>query len=130
MFVFIVHRTVSYIFCTTIQAQRNRSERFKIISVYIEKAISSDRRYLRQIATGAFKLRTWDSDTRIGIISSATESKIIVWNLPFENQLFGYIHCCTEIPEINISMLPNTCNFHHTVYFFITSLGECAKCAF
>ena len=44
-------------------------------------------------------IRTWDSDTRIGfgIISSATESKRIVCNLPFENQLFGYIHYCTEI---------------------------------
>ena len=41
-------------FWTTIQAQRNRSERFKIISVYINKAISSDRRYLWQIATAAF----------------------------------------------------------------------------
>ena len=41
------------------------SERFKIISVYVNKAISSDRRYLQQIATAAFNLRTWDSDTRI-----------------------------------------------------------------
>ena len=78
---------------------------------YYDKAISFDRRYLRQI-TAAFNLRTWDSDTRIGIISSATESKIIVCNLPFENQLFGYIHYCTEIPDININLLPNTCNFH------------------
>ena len=30
---------------------------------------------LRQIATAAFNLRTWDSDIRIGIISSVTESK-------------------------------------------------------
>ena len=72
--------------------QRNRSECLKVISVYINKAISSDRRDLRQIATAAFNLRTWDSDTRIGIISSATENKRTVWNLPFENRLFGYIH--------------------------------------
>ena len=65
---FIVYRTVSYIFERTkcIQAQRNRSERFKIISVYINRAISSDRPDLRQIATAAFSLRTWDSDTRSG----------------------------------------------------------------
>ena len=96
-------------FWTTIQAQRNRSERSKIISVYINKAISSDRRYLWQIATAAFSLRTWDSDTRIRIISSATESKSIVCNLTLENKLFGYIHYCTEISEIhvNINLLPN-----------------------
>ena len=35
-------------------------------------------------------IRTLDSDSRIGIISSATESKIIVCNLPFENQLCTY----------------------------------------
>ena len=87
-------------FLNDYSAQRNRSECFKVISVYINKAISSDRRYLRQIATAAFNLRTWDSDTRIGIISSATEKKIIVWNLPFENRLFGYILYCTEIPKI------------------------------
>ena len=95
------------------------------MSVNINKAISSDRRYLRQIATVAFNLRTWDSDTRIGIISSATESKRIVWNLPFENRLFGYIHYCTEIPEINISLLPNTCNFHRKFWFiFLLHLSE------
>ena len=26
--------------------------------------------------------------------------------------LFGYIHYCTEISEININLLPNTCSFH------------------
>ena len=36
----------------------------------------------------------------------------IVCNLPFEKQLFGYIHYCTEISKININLLPNTCNFH------------------
>ena len=80
--VFIVYRIVSYIFeRLLIQAQRNRSERFKIISVYINKAICSYRRYLWQIATAAFNHThlAWDSDTRIGIISSsATESKRII----------------------------------------------------
>ena len=92
------------------------------MSVYINKAISSDRRYLRQIAIAAFNLRTWDSDTRIGIISSVTESKNVVCNLPFENQLFGYIHYCTEIPEINtsINLLPNTCNFHRKFRFIFS----------
>ena len=80
----------------------------------LDKAISSDRRYIWQNATAAFNHThlAWDSDTRIGIISSETESKRIVCNLPFENQLFGYIHYCTEISEININLLPNTCNFH------------------
>ena len=55
-------------FWTTIQAQQNRSEHFKIIGVYVSiKAISSDRRYLRQIATTAFNLGTWDNDTWIGV---------------------------------------------------------------
>ena len=85
-------------------------------------------RYLRQIATTAFNLRTWDSDTRIGIISSATESKRIVCNLPFENQLFGYIHYCTESPEIKINLLPNTCNFHRKFRFiFSLHLSENAQ---
>ena len=75
---------------------------------------------LRQIATAAFNLRTWDSDIRIGIILSVTESKRIVYNLPFENQLFGYIHYCTEIPEININLLPNTCNFHRKIRFIFS----------
>ena len=63
------------------------------LSVYTNKAISSDRLYLPQIATVAFSLRTWDSNTRIGIIniSSTTEGKKNC-NFPFENQLFGYIH--------------------------------------
>ena len=65
-------------------------------------------------------IRTWDSDTRIGIISSTTESKIIVCNLPFENQLFGYIHYCTEISEININLLPNKCSFHRKFRHYIS----------
>ena len=98
------------------------------MSVYINKAIYSDRRYLRQIATAAFNLRTWDSDTRIGIISSATESKKDVCNLPFENQLFGYIHYRTEISEININLLPNTCNFYRKFRFmFSLHLSENAQ---
>ena len=35
-------------------------------------------------------IRTLGSDSGTGIISSATESKIIVCNLPFENQLYTY----------------------------------------
>ena len=90
------------------------------MSVYINKAVPSDRRYLRQIATAAFSLHTWDSDTRIGIISSATESNKTVCNLPFENQLFGYIRYSTENPEININLLPNTCNFHRKCRFIFS----------
>ena len=68
------------------------------------------------------KLRQRHSTHALGIatleiISSATESKRIVCNLLFGNQLFGYIHCCTEIPEININLLPNTCNFHRKFRF-------------
>ena len=96
-------------------------ERFKIISVYINKAIS----ILDKLRQRHSTIRTWDSDTRIGIISSATESKRIVCNLPFQNKLFGYIHYCTEISEINISLLPNTCNFHRKFQFilFVTFLS-------
>ena len=65
-------------------------------------------------------IRTWDSDTRIRNISSATESKRIVCNLPFENQLFGYIHYCTEISEININLVPNTCSFHRKFRRYIS----------
>ena len=73
-------------------------------------------------------IRTWDSDTRIGIISSATESKRIVRNLPFENQLSVYIHYCTEISEININLLRNTCNFNHKFRFiFSLHLSENAQ---
>ena len=37
MFVFIIYRTVSFLTIITIQAQRNRSELFKIITVYLNK---------------------------------------------------------------------------------------------
>ena len=88
--------------------------------LYINKAISSDRRYLRQIATGAFNLLGIATlELEIINISSATESKRIACNLPFENQLFGYIHCCTEI---NINLLLNTCKFH-SKFRFIFSLN-------
>ena len=67
-------------------------------------------------------IRTWDSDPRIGIISSATERKRIVCNLPFENQLFGYIRYCTEISEIYINLLSNTCNLHREFRFIFSSV--------
>ena len=74
-------------------------------------------------------LRTWNSDTRIRIISSATESKRILCNLPVENQLFGYIHYCTEIPKININLLPNTCSFSCSGSFFhYIFLRMCKMC--
>ena len=111
IFIFIVYRIVSYIIERQFKPSGTGPNVLKSC-VYINKAISSDRLYLRQIATAAFNLRTWDSDTRIGIISSTTESKRILCNLPVENQLFRYIHYCTEIPEINVNLLPNTCNFH------------------
>ena len=97
--------------------------------VYINKAISSDWRYLRQIATAAFNLRTWDSHTRIrGLFRQRQKAKKIVCALPFENQLFGYIHYCTEVPEININLLPNTCNFHRKFQFiFSLHLSENAQ---
>ena len=85
---------------------------YTLIRLYVLTADIFDK-----FATVAFNLRTWDSDTRIGIISSVTESIRIVCNLLFENQLFGYIHYCTEIPEINIKLLPNTCNFYRKFRF-------------
>ena len=58
----------------------------------------------------------------INISSAATESKRIACNLPFENQLFGHIHNCTEI---NINLLLNTCNFHRKFRFiFSLNLSE------
>ena len=74
--------------------------------------MSFDRQYLPQIATAAFNLEIIN-------VSSATVSKRIACNLPFENQLFGYIHYCTEI---NINLLLNTCNFHRK-FRFIFSLN-------
>ena len=130
IFVFIVYRTVSYIFVRSSGTGPNVLKSWVYTNIYTLYlyTISSDMRYLRQIATTAFNLRTWDSDTRIGIISSATESKRIVCNLPFENQLFGYIHYCTEIPEIKINLLPNTCNFHRKFRFiFSLHLSENAQ---
>ena len=58
----------------------------------------------------------------INISSAATESKRIACNVPFENQLFGYIHYCNEI---NINLLLNTCNFHRKFRFiFSLNLSE------
>ena len=34
--------------------------------------------------------------------------------------LFGYIHYCTEISEININLLPNTCSFHRKFRRYIS----------
>ena len=34
--------------------------------------------------------------------------------------LFGYIHYCTEISEININLLPNTCSFHRKFWRYIS----------
>ena len=62
---------------------------------------------------------------------SATESKRIVCNLPVENQLFGYIHYCTEIPKININLLPNRCNLHckfRFIFLLYISLRMCKMC--
>ena len=47
----------------------------------------------------------------VGQLCTASAGPAIVCNLPFEKQLFGYIHYCTEISEIDINLLPNTCNF-------------------
>ena len=57
IFVFIVYRTVSYIFEQTIQAQRKWSECFKIISVYILTGNIFD------------KLRQWQSNYALGIVT-------------------------------------------------------------
>ena len=48
-------------------------------------------------------------------ISSATESKRIATYV--ENELFECIHYCTEI---NVNLLPNTCNFHHKFRFIFS----------
>ena len=62
--VFIVYRTVSYVFERLFRHSGTGPNIFKIIGVYVSiKAISSDRLYLRQIATAAFNLGTWNNDT-------------------------------------------------------------------
>ena len=75
----------------TIQARQHLSELFKIINVYINKAMSSDRK-IAKLRQTVFNPHTWDSDTPIGNynISSAIERKEL--QLTFENQLFEYIH--------------------------------------
>ena len=74
------------------------------------------------------KLRQWHSTYVLGIatleleIASGTERERITCRqckLPFENQLFGCYHYCTEV---NINLLLNTCNFH-LKFRFIFSLN-------
>ena len=67
----------------------------------------------------AIGIMTLELEIINNISSAVTESKRIACNLPFENQLFGYIYHCTEI---NINLLPNTCNFH-CKFWFIFSLN-------
>ena len=71
------------------------------------------------------KLRQQHSTYAIAIVTLeletiATERKRIACNLPYENQLFGYIHYWTEI---NINLLLNTCNFDRKIRPFIFSLN-------
>ena len=68
IFVFIVYRIVSYLFERLFKPSETGPNDFKIISVYINKAISSDRRYLSQFATAAFNHMhlAWDRDIRPG----------------------------------------------------------------
>ena len=128
MSAFIVYCTVSYIFERLFKPSGTGPNVLKslvhtLIRLYLLTGDIFDK--LRQRHS---TIRTWDSDTRIGIISLATESKRIVCNLPFENQLFAYIHYCTEISEININLLPNTCNFHPKFWFiFSLHLSENAQ---
>ena len=103
IFVFIVYRTVSYVF----------GRLFRPSGDIFDK--------LRQHSTYALVIATLKVETIN--ISSAAQSKRMVCNLPFENQLFGYIHYCTEI---NISLLPDTCNFHRK-FWFIFSLNFSEK---
>ena len=98
IFVFVVYRTVSYVF------------EFRPSGDIFDK--------LRQrYSTYALGIATLEAETIN--ISSAAQSKRIVCNLPFENQFFGYTHYCTEI---NINLLPDTCNFHRK-FWFIFSLN-------
>ena len=66
-----------------VQKLKNNEARLKFIGSYKSKSVYRDSRH---------------SNWKLLIISStATESKRIACNLPFENQLLGYIHYCTEI---------------------------------
>ena len=71
--------------------------------------------------TVVFVLITHDTSSSakrsINISSAATESKRIACNLPFENQLFGYIHYCTEI---NINLLLAACVFLKLCQSYVT----------
>ena len=61
-------------------------------------------------------------------LCTASAGSGIVCNLPFEKQLFGHIHYCTEISEMNINLLPNTCNFHRNFrLIFFLHLSENAQ---
>ena len=72
-------------------------------------------------STYALRIATVELEI-INISSAATESKRVACNLPFENQLYGYIHYCTEI---NINLLLNTFNFHRKFRFiFSLNLSE------
>ena len=105
IFVFIVYRTVSYVF----------ERLFRPSGDIFDK--------LRQHSTYALVIATLKVETIN--ISSAAQSKRMVCNLPFENQLFGYIYYCTEI---NISLLPDTCNFHRRFWFtFSLNFSEKAQ---
>ena len=92
--VFIVCRTVSLHFGTTIQAQRNRSESFKIMSVYIHiKTTSSDRQYLRQIATATLELGLLRQLQKAKKLCVITVRKPITWIYPlllYRNSRNGY----------------------------------------
>ena len=80
-FVFIVYRIVCYVFERLFKPSGTGPNVLRpYVYTFNNKAISSDRRYLWQIATAEFNHThlAWDSDTRIGIISSsATDSKRI-----------------------------------------------------
>ena len=50
------------------------------------------------------------------------------YRLKILKQLLGYIQYCTEISEININLLPNTCNFHRNFrLIFSLHLSENAQ---
>ena len=92
------------------QTRRNWSELLKIVSVYINKAISSDKKISdklrQQHSTYAFGIATLESE--IFNISSATKAKGL--QLTFENQLF----------ETNTNLLLNTCNFRRKFRFLFS----------
>ena len=91
-----------------------------ILSIYLKTADIFNKLRQRH-STYVLGIATLELEI-INISSAAAESKRIACNLPFENQLFGYIHNCTEI---NINLLLNTCNFHRKFRFiFSLNLSE------